>query len=111
MLGWDGNSRIMGAKREQSKFSIVMVFGCTIEWGQLVVNLVTTLISWNNLSCSNAFLFLFQLAWPLIANFSCPVGSTNCQRSDNMGWRYLLFISSIHYSSASKALTLQFQER
>ncbi|KAF8809939.1 MFS general substrate transporter [Phlegmacium glaucopus] len=32
------------------------------------------------------------LAWPLIANFSCPIGSTNCQRSDNMGWRYLLFM-------------------
>ncbi|KIM37815.1 hypothetical protein M413DRAFT_448318 [Hebeloma cylindrosporum] len=32
------------------------------------------------------------LAWPLIANFSCPVGSTTCRRSDNMGWRYLLFM-------------------
>ncbi|KAF8153781.1 major facilitator superfamily domain-containing protein [Crassisporium funariophilum] len=32
------------------------------------------------------------LAWPLIANFSCPLGSTTCQRSDNMGWRYLLFM-------------------
>ncbi|KAF8963294.1 MFS general substrate transporter [Flammula alnicola] len=31
------------------------------------------------------------LAWPLIANFSCSVGSTTCQRSENMGWRYLLF--------------------
>ncbi|KAH9980571.1 MFS general substrate transporter [Russula compacta] len=30
------------------------------------------------------------IAWPLIANFSCaPSGS--CTRSDNMGWRYLVF--------------------
>lgn len=33
-----------------------------------------------------------QIAWPLIANFSCPQGSTTaCARADNMGWRYLLF--------------------
>ncbi|PPQ82780.1 hypothetical protein CVT25_009275 [Psilocybe cyanescens] len=36
------------------------------------------------------------LAWPLIANFSCPVASPSspqpCARSDNMGWRYLLFL-------------------
>ncbi|KAF9484767.1 MFS general substrate transporter [Pholiota conissans] len=32
------------------------------------------------------------LAWPLIANFSCSVGSEECQRSQNMGWRYLLFL-------------------
>lgn len=38
------------------------------------------------------FYILFQLAWPLIANFSCPIGSDDCQRSNNMGWRYLLFI-------------------
>jgi len=31
------------------------------------------------------------IAWPLIANFSCPEGSTTCPRSENMGWRYLLF--------------------
>ncbi|KAF9064870.1 major facilitator superfamily domain-containing protein [Rhodocollybia butyracea] len=31
------------------------------------------------------------LAWPLIANFSCQ-GPENCTRSENMGWRYLLFI-------------------
>ncbi|EMD35186.1 major facilitator superfamily protein [Gelatoporia subvermispora B] len=31
------------------------------------------------------------IAWPLIANFSCPIGSTTCTRADNMGWRYLLF--------------------
>ncbi|KAG7090917.1 MFS sugar transporter [Marasmius oreades] len=31
------------------------------------------------------------LAWPFIANFSCPVDATTCPRSENMGWRYLLF--------------------
>ncbi|OCH87181.1 MFS general substrate transporter [Obba rivulosa] len=31
------------------------------------------------------------IAWPLIANFSCPIGSMSCTRADNMGWRYLLF--------------------
>ncbi|CDO68083.1 hypothetical protein BN946_scf184788.g14 [Trametes cinnabarina] len=31
------------------------------------------------------------IAWPLIAHFSCPQGSTTCMRSENMGWRYLLF--------------------
>ncbi|EIW56752.1 MFS general substrate transporter [Trametes versicolor FP-101664 SS1] len=31
------------------------------------------------------------IAWPLIANFSCPQGSTTCTRGENMGWRYLLF--------------------
>ncbi|KAI0370954.1 MFS general substrate transporter [Pilatotrama ljubarskyi] len=31
------------------------------------------------------------VAWPLIANFSCPQGSTTCTRAENMGWRYLLF--------------------
>ncbi|KAK7046014.1 hypothetical protein VNI00_007009 [Paramarasmius palmivorus] len=31
------------------------------------------------------------LAWPLIANFSCPTNATTCNRSENMGWRYLLF--------------------
>ncbi|KAH7911870.1 major facilitator superfamily domain-containing protein [Hygrophoropsis aurantiaca] len=30
------------------------------------------------------------VAWPLIANYSCS-SSRNCQRADNMGWRYLLF--------------------
>ncbi|KAF9232641.1 major facilitator superfamily domain-containing protein [Melanogaster broomeanus] len=30
------------------------------------------------------------IAWPLIANFSCP-SIENCERSNNMGWRYLLF--------------------
>ncbi|KAL7278526.1 hypothetical protein ACG7TL_007525 [Trametes sanguinea] len=31
------------------------------------------------------------IAWPLIANFSCAQGATTCTRSENMGWRYLLF--------------------
>ncbi|KAI0776704.1 MFS general substrate transporter [Trametes elegans] len=31
------------------------------------------------------------IAWPLIANFSCPQGATTCARADNMGWRYLVF--------------------
>ncbi|KAG1873348.1 MFS general substrate transporter [Suillus tomentosus] len=30
------------------------------------------------------------IAWPLIANYSCASAS-HCTRSDNMGWRYLLF--------------------
>lgn len=28
------------------------------------------------------------IAWPLIANFSCPPSSKECARKDNMGWRY-----------------------
>ncbi|KZT19572.1 MFS general substrate transporter [Neolentinus lepideus HHB14362 ss-1] len=31
------------------------------------------------------------IAWPLIANFSCSETATSCTRSQNMGWRYLLF--------------------
>ncbi|KAI0641053.1 MFS general substrate transporter [Trametes meyenii] len=31
------------------------------------------------------------IAWPLIANFSYPEGATACARTNNMGWRYLLF--------------------
>ncbi|KAI6118431.1 MFS general substrate transporter [Pisolithus sp. B1] len=31
------------------------------------------------------------IAWPLIADYSCS-SSTGCDRSDNMGWRYLLFV-------------------
>ncbi|EGO28741.1 hypothetical protein SERLADRAFT_434644 [Serpula lacrymans var. lacrymans S7.9] len=33
---------------------------------------------------------LSLIAWPLIANYSCADAS-NCDRSNNMGWRYLLF--------------------
>ncbi|KAF7356797.1 MFS general substrate transporter [Mycena venus] len=38
-------------------------------------------------------LLISLLAWPLIANFSCPSSSfaSTCSKSDNMGWRYLLF--------------------
>ncbi|KAI0078436.1 MFS general substrate transporter [Panus rudis PR-1116 ss-1] len=36
-------------------------------------------------------LFVNLIAWPLIANLSCPQDSTSCSRTDNMGWRYLLF--------------------
>ncbi|KAJ3720585.1 MFS general substrate transporter [Lentinula raphanica] len=31
------------------------------------------------------------IAWPLIGNFSCT-SSTDCAKSDNMGWRYTLYI-------------------
>ncbi|KAK0186967.1 MFS general substrate transporter [Armillaria mellea] len=31
------------------------------------------------------------LAWPLIANYSCPEDAITCDRADNMGWRYFLF--------------------
>ncbi|KAL5495861.1 MFS1_1 [Sanghuangporus weigelae] len=31
------------------------------------------------------------VAWPLIANFSCPTGAEVCPRSENQGWRYFLF--------------------
>ncbi|CAL1697604.1 unnamed protein product [Somion occarium] len=38
-------------------------------------------------------LFVNLIAWPLIANFSCPQTAApgTCTRSENMGWRYLLF--------------------
>lgn len=40
--------------------------------------------------------FVNLIAWPLIANFSCPFNSSSapssCSRSENMGWRYLLFV-------------------
>ncbi|TFK26926.1 MFS general substrate transporter [Coprinopsis marcescibilis] len=35
-------------------------------------------------------IFVNLIAWPLMANFSCQY-NTDCQRADNMGWRYLLF--------------------
>ncbi|KAI0920327.1 MFS sugar transporter [Taiwanofungus camphoratus] len=31
------------------------------------------------------------IAWPLVANFSCPENAKSCTRSEDMGWRYLLF--------------------
>jgi len=36
-------------------------------------------------------LFGSLIAWPLIANFSCPSTATTCPRSENKGWRYFLF--------------------
>ena len=35
----------------------------------------------------------FQVAWPLIANYSCPttVNPSPCLRDSNQGWRYFLF--------------------
>ncbi|KAI0338563.1 MFS general substrate transporter [Trametopsis cervina] len=51
--------------------------------------LLTVLAIWWSLGQ----LFVNLIAWPLIANFSCPQSSTSstCTRSQNMGWRYLLF--------------------
>ncbi|KAF5338796.1 hypothetical protein D9758_012055 [Tetrapyrgos nigripes] len=37
-------------------------------------------------------LFVSLIAWPLITNFSCDNTAVVCSRSENMGWRYLLFI-------------------
>ncbi|KAF9007139.1 major facilitator superfamily domain-containing protein [Cyathus striatus] len=40
-------------------------------------------------------LFVSLVAWPLIANFSCPLTTSpdgTCTRKENMGWRYLLFL-------------------
>ncbi|KAH7882731.1 MFS general substrate transporter [Phlebopus sp. FC_14] len=34
---------------------------------------------------------LESVAWPLIANYSCA-SADNCDRSSNMGWRYVLFV-------------------
>ncbi|KAJ7746947.1 MFS general substrate transporter [Mycena maculata] len=36
-------------------------------------------------------LLISLLAWPLIANFSCSTSASTCSKSENMGWRYLLF--------------------
>ncbi|KAF5385725.1 hypothetical protein D9757_005514 [Collybiopsis confluens] len=36
-------------------------------------------------------LFVSLIAWPLITNFSCTSTTAACTRSENMGWRYLLF--------------------
>jgi hypothetical protein len=33
---------------------------------------------------------LFQVAWPLIGNYSCPINSP-CPRSSNQGWRYFIY--------------------
>ena len=31
------------------------------------------------------------VAWPLIADFSCPTGAAVCSRASNQGWRYFLY--------------------
>jgi hypothetical protein len=33
---------------------------------------------------------LAQIAWPLIANYSCPATATTCTKAENQGWRYFL---------------------
>ena len=65
------------------------IFWCL---GQFVVNLVIMLFRFFGFCYLGLTLSFLQLAWPLIANFSCPIEFTNCQRSENMGWRYLLFM-------------------
>jgi hypothetical protein len=32
-----------------------------------------------------------QIAWPLIANYSCQATAKVCARADNQGWRYFLY--------------------
>ena len=65
----------------------------SIWWslGQLFVNLVSSNIT--AFRAHQADRGIRQIAWPLIANFSCPQNSQpgTCTRSENMGWRYLLF--------------------
>jgi hypothetical protein len=41
----------------------------------------------------STLLYRPQIAWPLIANFCCPLSVTpgECPRSENRGWRYFLF--------------------
>ncbi|KAF9556196.1 MFS general substrate transporter [Agrocybe pediades] len=53
---------------KQYLLTFMSIFWCL---GQLLVNL---------------------LAWPLIANFSCSFSTAGCERRNNMGWRYLLFL-------------------
>ncbi|KAL4802004.1 hypothetical protein BDV18DRAFT_167120 [Aspergillus unguis] len=50
--------------------------------------LLTALSAWWNLGQ----LIVSLLAWVFLANFSCPTDATpeNCDRSENMGWRYTL---------------------
>ena len=31
------------------------------------------------------------VAWPLIADFSCPTGAAVCSRAANQGWRYFMY--------------------
>jgi len=57
--------------------------------GQLLGSLVGIIV----FSSPYRFLSKGQVAWPLIANFSCPTTSppSPCPRSENQGWRYFLY--------------------
>lgn len=46
---------------------------------------------WLSLLPPSHYWHRYQLAWVLIPNFSCSINAVSCPRSDNMGWRYLLF--------------------
>lgn len=63
----------------------------SIWWsiGQVVADLVG--LPFNLLPNRTGILMFAQIAWPLIANFSCPPHAETCTRAENMGWRYLLF--------------------
>jgi len=64
----------------------------SIWWalGQLLGSLVGLLFIYSYPASSSVKL---QVAWPLIANFSCPTTSppSPCPRSENQGWRYFLY--------------------
>lgn len=55
-----------------------------------------------------------MVAWPLVVNFCCPQGATpsTCQKSDNMGWRYLYIILGVlcFIMSILRSFTLQMAE-
>jgi len=64
----------------------------SIWWalGQFLGSLVGLLFLFSYPTSSSVKL---QVAWPLIANFSCPTTSppSPCPRSENQGWRYFLY--------------------
>ncbi|TFK67240.1 MFS general substrate transporter [Pluteus cervinus] len=68
----------------QYLLTIMSIWWCL---GQLVISLVS-MVPWTFIAVSMTYI---QLAWPLIANFSCPADAKTCTRSENMGWRYLIF--------------------
>lgn len=39
-----------------------------------------------------AQVFATLVAWPLLSNYTCQQEETNCTKSKNMGWRYLLIV-------------------
>lgn len=43
---------------------------------------------------SLAQVFATLVAWPLLGNLTCQQTDTKCARSENMGWRYLMIVSS-----------------